>query len=188
VSLIVPFCDNAMLCYAMHCCAVLCCALLRYAAEDECRIVQQLDWQTAVWYERDKYPWPLTMRESLFCKRWDVFHRPNRNNPTADSAAHSRATGEGAEGVVVRIVDMALDLDSMPLSNDFVRAKAYVVHEMHAEDGNTGNTVWSMSMEFNVGGSIPTKLIGAILGETKKKTLRCFLFARRFSEAKGPIT
>lgn len=90
--------------------------------------------------------------------------------------------------MVVRIVDMALDLDSMPLSNDFVRAKAYVVHEMHAEDGNTGNTVWSMSMEFNVGGSIPTKLIGAILGETKKKTLRCFLFARRFSEAKGPIT
>ena len=36
--------------------------------KEECRIIQQLDYQTTAWFERDKYPWPLAMRENLFCQ------------------------------------------------------------------------------------------------------------------------
>ena len=81
-----------------------------------------------------RYPWPLAMRESLFCKRWEV----------------------EAAGAVVYIVDTALELPSHPVESGLVRSKVYVVHEMRASGDDTA---WAMNMEFNVGGNIPTKLI-----------------------------
>jgi hypothetical protein len=32
---------------------------LKSKAGGECKVLRHLDWQTSVWYERDKYPWPL---------------------------------------------------------------------------------------------------------------------------------
>eukprot|EP01045_Picozoa_sp_COSAG04_P027781 COSAG04_NODE_4140_length_2274_cov_2.235862_2_plen_460_part_00 len=107
--------------------------------KEECRVLQQIDWATAIWYEREKIgPWPLALRESLFVVHW-------------------RAEEGGA---AVRIVNTAVDLPSLPIGSNPVRAKAFVVHDMRAQGDDT---VWSMHIEFNAGGQLPTKLVDKFL-------------------------
>ena len=112
-----------------------------------------MGWHTAVWFERQKYPWPLAQRENLF-------------------ALHMEPSDGGDR---VRIVQCSIELPSQPLvththcrlqttflaglrvyadgaglqASGLVRSESYVVHEM-AKAGD--DTEWSMHMEFNAGG------------------------------------
>jgi len=82
-------------------------------------------------------------RENLFCVHWDV----------SDEGGH------------VLIVHCAIDLASHPHQSTPVRTNTFVVHEMRAigED-----TEWSICLEFNAGGSLPSKLVNSFLyGQSK---------------------
>jgi hypothetical protein len=82
-------------------------------------------------------------RENLFCVHWGV----------SDEGGH------------VLIVHCAIDLASHPHQSTPVRTNTFVVHEMRAigED-----TEWSICLEFNAGGSLPSKLVNSFLyGQSK---------------------
>lgn len=83
---------------------------IKTEAGGECKVLRHLDWQTTVWYERDKYPQPLAERESVFCIRWEV--REDGNH--------------------VRIVQCPVDLTSHPITILPLRTKTFIVHEMRA--------------------------------------------------------
>ena len=109
----------------------------------ERKLVQQLDLTTRVWWEVDKYPWPLAARETLYCERW-----------VSDSS-----------GDRVAIVRTSIELPSEhPVGPGRVRAKQFVAHELERSANGTLHTI---TMEFNVGGNIPGRLVNAFLnGQT----------------------
>ena len=112
-------------------------------AGGECRVLRHLDWQTTVWYERDRYPRPLADRESLFCVHWQV----------SDAGRH------------VCIVQCPIELRSHPVATIPVRTSTFIVHEMRVAGEDTE---WSICLEFNAGGSLPTKLVSNYIASQAK--------------------
>jgi len=73
-------------------------------------VAGQVGWHTAVWFERQKYPWPLAQRENLF-------------------ALHMEPSDGGDR---LRIVQCSIELPSQPLvthtlslADDFPRWAAF---------------------------------------------------------------
>ena len=51
-------------------------------------VAGQVGWHTAVWFERQKYPWPLAQRENLFALHME----PSDGGTTDHSEARSDAS------------------------------------------------------------------------------------------------